>query len=50
MFTLCKHNGILLINRALFVVVVIVFNLIFALFLFLFISHCFKKPVHGPGP
>ena len=30
--------------------VVVVFNLIFALFLFLFISHYFKKTVHGPGP
>ena len=57
MFTLCKHNLILLINRALFfVVVVVVFNLIFLLFLFLFISHYFKncpwtrsiKVVHGP--
>ena len=51
-FTLCKHNWILLINRALFVVVV-VFNLIFPLFLFLFISHYFKKvsmdPVHDRG-
>ena len=26
------------------------FNLIFALFLFLFISHYLKKSVHGPGP
>ena len=48
-FTLYKHNWIILINRVLFVVVV-VFNLIFALFLFLFISHYFKKTVHGPGP
>ena len=46
-FTLCKHNWILLINRALFAVVV--FNLIFALFLFLFISHYLKKSVHRPG-
>ena len=26
------------------------FNPIFALFLFLFISHYFKKGVHGPPP
>ena len=42
-------HWIIPINRVLFVVVV-VFNLIFALFLFLFISHYFKKTVHGPGP
>ena len=46
-FRLCKRNRKLLINRALFFVV---FNLIFALFLFLFISHYFIKTVHGPGP
>ena len=49
-FTLYKHNWIILINRVLFVVIVVVFNLIFSLFLFLFISHYFKKTVHGPGP
>ena len=27
-----------------------IINLLFALFLFLFISHYFKKTVHGPGP
>ena len=46
-------------NQVLFVIVV-VFNLLFALFLFLFTSHYFKKNcqwtrsmtagVHGPGP
>ena len=49
-FTLCKHNWILLINQAFFVVVVAVLDLIFALFLFLFISHYFTKTVHRPGP
>ena len=59
MFTLYKHNWIILTNQLLFVVVV-VFNLIFALFLFLFISLYLKKKlsiwtrsmkvVHGPGP
>ena len=47
MFTLYKHNLIILINQVLFVVVVVVvFYLIFALFLFLFISHYFQKTVH----
>ena len=52
-----KHNfKILLINRALFVAVVVVFKLTFALFLFLLISHYLKRcpwtwsKVGGHGP
>ena len=39
---------LLLINRA--IAWCSFFNPIFALFLFLFISHYFKKGVHGPHP